>query len=47
MEGVSCRKMLDGDAVQALASDGRMLDVYYGAAVTAYPLRTVVPETDF
>ena len=46
MEGVSRHKMLDADVVQALASDGRM-DVYYGVAVTAYPLRTVVPETDF
>ena len=46
MEGVSCHNMLDVDVVQALASNRRM-DVYYGAAVTAYQLRTVVPETDF
>ena len=47
-EGVTIGRpeMLDEDVVQASAVDGSM-DVYYGAAVRAYPLETAVPETDF
>lgn len=45
-EGMSRHEMSEADVVQASAADGRV-DVYYGAAVRAYPLERAVPETDF